>query len=396
MKNKHVAVYITGGIAAYKAAYFVRALVKEGAQVKVAMTKAATDFITPMTLKTLSRNRVYTDEMLAYDDEIVPHIEIADWSDEAVIIPATANVIAKMAHGLADDFVTSALLASDCPKFVVPAMNEKMLNNEATVRNIECLKSDDINVLEPDVGFLAEGYEGKGRLPATTAILEWINQKSKHAALDDMRGKRVLITAGKTVEAIDPVRYITNHSTGKMGYALAQEAVERGAEVTLISGPTDLPKVPKAKFIPINTTSEMAKEVNRCFEQVDIVVMAAAVSDYRVEKPATQKIKKKSDTLEMKLIKNVDILKGLGRKKEKQILVGFAAETQNLRENAARKMQEKNLDLLIANDVSRRDIGFGSDQNEVLFLRPGHEPLLIGKNDKKKIAQRVFDCIMDF
>ena len=395
MKNKHVAVYITGGIAAYKAAYFVRALVKEGAQVKVAMTKAATDFITPMTLKTLSRNRVYTDEMLAYD-EIVPHIEIADWSDEAVIIPATANVIAKMAHGLADDFVTSALLASDCPKFVVPAMNEKMLNNEATVRNIECLKSDDINVLEPDVGFLAEGYEGKGRLPATTAILEWINQKSKHAALDDMRGKRVLITAGKTVEAIDPVRYITNHSTGKMGYALAQEAVERGAEVTLISGPTDLPKVPKAKFIPINTTSEMAKEVNHCFEQVDIVVMAAAVSDYRVEKPATQKIKKKSDTLEMKLIKNVDILKGLGRKKEKQILVGFAAETQNLRENAARKMQEKNLDLLIANDVSRRDIGFGSDQNEVLFLRPGHEPLLIGKNDKKKIAQRVFDCIMDF
>ncbi|WP_311407164.1 bifunctional phosphopantothenoylcysteine decarboxylase/phosphopantothenate--cysteine ligase CoaBC [Liquorilactobacillus uvarum] len=395
MKNKHVAVYITGGIAAYKAAYFVRALVKEGAQVKVAMTKAATDFITPMTLKTLSRNRVYTDEMLAYD-EIVPHIEIADWSDEAVIIPATANVIAKMAHGLADDFVTSALLASDCPKFVVPAMNEKMLNNEATVRNIECLKSDDINVLEPDVGFLAEGYEGKGRLPATTAILEWINQKSKHAALDDMRGKRVLITAGKTVEAIDPVRYITNHSTGKMGYALAQEAVERGAEVTLISGPTDLPKVPKAKFIPINTTSEMAKEVNRCFEQVDIVVMAAAVSDYRVEKPATQKIKKKSDTLEMKLIKNVDILKGLGRKKEKQILVGFAAETQNLRENAARKMQEKNLDLLIANDVSRRDIGFGSDQNEVLFLRPGHEPFLIGKNDKKKIAQRVFDCIMDF
>ncbi|KRL38654.1 phosphopantothenoylcysteine decarboxylase phosphopantothenate-cysteine ligase [Liquorilactobacillus uvarum DSM 19971] len=387
--------YITGGIAAYKAAYFVRALVKEGAQVKVAMTKAATDFITPMTLKTLSRNRVYTDDMLAYD-EIVPHIEIADWSDEAVIIPATANVIAKMAHGLADDFVTSALLASNCPKFVIPAMNEKMLNNEATVRNIKCLKADGINVLEPDVGFLAEGYEGKGRLPATTVILEWINQKSKHAVLDDMRGKRVLITAGKTVEAIDPVRYITNHSTGKMGYALAQEAVERGAEVTLISGPTDLPKVPKVKFIPINTTSEMAREVNRCFEQIDIVVMAAAVSDYRVEKPATQKIKKKSDTLEMKLIKNVDILKDLGRKKKKQILVGFAAETQNLRENAARKMQEKNLDLLIANDVSRRDIGFGSDQNEVLFLRPGHEPLLIGKNDKKKIAQRVFDCIMDF
>ncbi|KRM96576.1 phosphopantothenoylcysteine decarboxylase phosphopantothenate-cysteine ligase [Liquorilactobacillus aquaticus DSM 21051] len=390
--------YITGGIAAYKAAYFVRALVKDGAKVRVAMTKSATKFITPMTFKTLSRHRVYTDEALVTDDEIVPHIELADWSDTAVIIPATANVIAKMSHGLADDFVTSALLASDCPKFVVPAMNEKMLKNKATTRNIKSLRMDGIKVLDPDVGFLAEGYQGKGRLPSTSTILKWIKQENKNqiSTVKDLTGKKILITAGKTLETIDPVRYITNRSTGKMGYALAQTAVERGAEVTLISGPTNLPEISNVNFISIITTAEMFEEVNKFFEQMDIVIMAAAVSDYRIEKPATQKIKKKSATLEIKLVKNVDILKSLGQKKNKQILVGFAAETQNLLENASRKMQEKNVDLLVANDVSRADIGFGSDQNEVTFLRPDHKPVLIGKSDKKRIAAKVFDCIIGF
>ncbi|KRN05215.1 phosphopantothenoylcysteine decarboxylase phosphopantothenate-cysteine ligase [Liquorilactobacillus sucicola DSM 21376 = JCM 15457] len=393
-----MAVYITGGIAAYKAAYFVRALIKDGAQVRVAMTRTATEFITPTTLQTLSRHRVYTDKTLVYDDEIVPHIELADWSDAAVVIPATANVIAKISHGLADDFVTSALLASACPKFVVPAMNEKMLKNAATVRNFACLRADGVNVLEPDAGFLAEGYEGRGRLPAVTDVMKWIQGKiaQSDSSVKDMKGKRVLITAGKTVEPIDPVRYITNHSTGRMGYALAQAAAERGAKVTLISGPTTLACPAGVHVVSIKTTAEMAQEVDKYFAKMDIVIMAAAVSDYRIEKPAAQKIKKKSSTLELKLVKNIDILKRLGQKKKEQVLIGFAAETQNLLENATRKMQEKRVDLLVANDVSRADIGFGSKQNEVTFLRPGHEPLLVKKSDKRQIAEKIFDCIMSF
>ncbi|KRL00710.1 phosphopantothenoylcysteine decarboxylase phosphopantothenate-cysteine ligase [Liquorilactobacillus capillatus DSM 19910] len=387
---------MTGGIAAYKAAYFIRTLIKNGAQVRVAMTKAAANFITPMTLQTLSRHRVYTDETLIYDDEIVPHIELADWSEIAIVIPATANIIAKIANGIADDFVTSTLLASACPKFVVPAMNEKMLTNKATQRNMERLQADGIHILEPEMGFLAEGYDGKGRLPATEVIFKWLTQKmlqEKTSAGRDLKGKRVLITAGKTIEIIDPVRYITNRSTGKMGYALAQIASERGAEVTLISGPTNLLPPIDVNFIAVKTTAEMAEQVKRYFEKMDIVIMAAAVADYRVEKPATQKIKKNSPNLELKLVKNIDILKSLGQLKTKQFLVGFAAETQNLLENATKKMREKNVDLLVANDVSRQDIGFGSDQNEVTFLRPENKPLLIRKNSKKEIAVQLFDCI---
>lgn len=393
VKNLHVAVYVTGGIAAYKAAFFVRELIKKGAHVKVALTRSAEGFITPLTFGTLSRNHVYTDQ--EKNDGIVPHIELSDWSDIAVVIPATANIIAKMTSGIADDFTTSALLASSCPKFVIPAMNEKMYFNPATQRNLAQLHKDSVFVLEPDSGFLAEGYEGKGRLPKISRIVSWIEKKVQNFSLkQDLYGKKILITAGRTVEPIDPVRYITNHSTGKMGFALAKNAVARGGKVILVAGPTDLKIETGATLIQVQTTAQMDEVVEHYFSEMDIVIMAAAVSDYRVEKPAAQKIKKHSEKMSLSLIKNPDILLKLGTKKQKQLLVGFAAETQHLLSNATKKMKEKNVDLLVANDVSRSDIGFGSDQNEVTFLQPDKKPRLIKKTSKEEIAEKIFDMLL--
>ncbi|MCC7665628.1 bifunctional phosphopantothenoylcysteine decarboxylase/phosphopantothenate--cysteine ligase CoaBC [Liquorilactobacillus satsumensis] len=393
MKNQHVAVYVTGGIAAYKAAFFVREMIKKGAQVKVALTKSACAFVTPLTFQTLSQNPVYIDG--ENSAEIVPHIELAVWSDLAVVIPATANLIAKMATGIADDFVSSALLASACPKFVVPAMNDQMYYNPATQRNLKQLMEDGICVLEPATGFLAEGYTGKGRLPEIEQVVEWLTfNYTRISQKQDLKNKQVLITAGGTIEPLDPVRYLTNRSSGKMGYALAENALLRGATVILISAPTQLKPPFGAKVIAVQTALEMAKAVETYYSKMDIVIMAAAVSDYRAAKPAAQKIKKKDTTLALQLVENPDILLGLGAKKKQQLLVGFAAETQQLVQNAAKKMVKKRVDLLVANDVSRSDIGFGSNQNEVTFLRPHQKPLLVKKTTKEEIAAQIFDVLL--
>lgn len=381
-----------GGIASYKVVNLVRMLIKNGAEVRVAMTKSAQEFVTPLTLATLTKHRVYTDLFSTNGEDFVPHIDLADWSQVAVVVPATANIIGKMAHGIADDFVTTALLASNCPKFVVPAMNEKMLTNPAMQRNLEQLIKDGVEILEPVTGFLAEGYEGRGRLPEVDEIYAWL--KEKLLVSRDLAGKKVVVTAGGTREAVDPVRYLTNHSSGKMGYALAIEAAKRGAEVTLISGPTALKKPTGVNFVAIETTAQLAAAVKKAYCETDIMIMAAAVADYRVSHPATQKVKKSNDHWQIDLVKNEDILFELGQTKRKQILVGFAAETENLLANAQAKLAKKNLDLLVANDVSRKDIGFATDANEVTLLKPNTPPKLLKRAEKTVIAKLILDEIV--
>lgn len=287
MKNLHIVVYVTGGIAAYKSIIFVRELIKNGAEVKVVMTKMATSFVTPLTFRTISHNEVYYDEGRQLG--IVEHVELSMWADIAIIIPATANVIGKLANGIADDFATTALLAMNCPRFLVPSMNDVMYENSAMQRNLQQLEDDGYKVLEPSIGFLAEGYEAKGRMQEPEVVFKWLKANILQERVQDLIGKKVIVTAGHTVEEIDPVRYITNHSTGKMGYAVAREAVKRGADVILISGPTNLANDTGAKLISIKTTGQMYQIIKKYYETSDIVIMAAAVADYHVKTPAKTK-----------------------------------------------------------------------------------------------------------
>ncbi|KRM90690.1 bifunctional phosphopantothenoylcysteine decarboxylase/phosphopantothenate--cysteine ligase CoaBC [Liquorilactobacillus cacaonum] len=391
MKNLHIVVYVTGGIAAYKSIIFVRELIKNGAEVKVVMTKMATSFVTPLTFRTISHNEVYYDEGRQLG--IVEHVELSMWADIAIIIPATANVIGKLANGIADDFATTALLAMNCPRFLVPSMNDVMYENSAMQRNLQQLENDGYKVLEPSIGFLAEGYEAKGRMQEPEVVFKWLKANILQERVQDLIGKKVIVTAGHTVEEIDPVRYITNHSTGKMGYAVAREAVKRGADVILISGPTNLANDTGAKLISIKTTGQMYQIIKKYYETSDIVIMAAAVADYHVKTPAKQKIKKNENELVLRLEKNIDILNELGKEKKQQKLVGFAAETQDLIKNAQQKLVKKNLDMIVANDVSRKDIGFGTDDNEVTFIRPNKKIISSPKTDKNDISKMIFDLI---
>lgn len=390
MEKKHIAIYVSGGIAAYKAAILARLFVKQGAKVKVAMTKAAQAFVTPLTFKGLTHQEVYTD--LFENDSPVPHIELADWTDLAVVVPATANVIAKMANGIADDFVTTALLATAAPKYVIPAMNDKMWADPATRRNIARLQADGVAILEPVTGLLAEGYAGKGRMPEPEAIYAWIADVENIE--QDLRGKKVLISAGGTREAIDPVRYIANRSSGKMGYALAKRALARGAEVTLVTGPTKLTPPAGVTTYEIQTAAELEEAMLTHYAKQDIVIMAAAVADYRVKTVAEQKIKKNAETWQLELVKNPDILKRLGELKREQVLVGFAAETTDLLEHATKKLQQKNTDLLVANDVSRKDIGFGADDNEAWLLTRKNAPKATGKLKKTQLADLILSSAL--
>lgn len=393
VSKKHIAMYITGGIAVYKTAQLVRSFVKGGYEVRVAMTDSAQEFVNQQTFAVLSQHEVYTDFSSSDPTDFVPHIALADWTDAAIVVPATANIIGKMAHGIADDFVSTALLATAAPKYVVPAMNEKMWQQAATQRNIACLQADGSQILPPVTGFLAEGYSGQGRMPEPAEIYAWITAKLTQR--QDLAGKKILVSAGPTVEAIDPVRFLSNRSSGKMGYAVAQAAADRGAEVTLISGPTALAQPTNLKMIAIRSARELQEQLEENFDANDFVIMAAAVADYHVKEVADQKIKKHGrDEVELKLVANPDILAALGQKKTHQRLVGFAAETQNLLANGAKKLAEKNLDMLVLNDVSRSDIGFNAADNEVRLLRPQAEPKLIEKTSKKQIAQAILDELL--
>ena len=398
LNQKKVAVYVTGGIAAYKALLFVRLLIKEGAQVKVAMTQSACQFVSPLTFQVLTKEKVLVETFDENDPSVVQHIHFADWTELAIVIPATANTIAKIAHGIADNFVTSALLATTAPKVIVPAMNEHMWENPATLRNCAQLQKDGVIMIEPSEGFLAEGYLGKGRLPEPEEVLQQIKELNLFEEEDkSLFGKKVLITAGGTKERIDPVRYISNDSSGKMGYALAEDAVKKGAEVILISATTALSVPNGVKMEYVESAREMQEKVLNHFSSVDIAIMVAAVSDYRVKEPATQKMKKTDDEDEitLTLVKNPDILKQLGSlKKEGQIVIGFAAETHQVIEFAKQKLVKKNADFIIANDVSDQSIGFGSDMHQVTILSKNGEEILLPKVSKHLLAKEIWNHLV--
>ena len=398
LNEMRIGVIVTGGIAAYKATELVRQLVKAGAQVRVVMTESACEFITPLTLQVLSRHRVLLDTFDEFDPEHVQHIEFAQWCDAVIVAPATANFLAKLSQGLADDIALSCLLAVTSPVLLCPAMNNNMYNHPATKRNLKQLTADGYYVLEPETGFLAEGYEAKGRLPQISSIitcLESLLASKKFPQL--LADQTVVVTAGGTVERIDPVRYISNDSSGKMGYALAKFAVWLGAKVHFICSKEGFPILKGMTYIKVESARKMQEAVESVFDQADYVVMAAAVSDFRVKESANEKIKKKDleGDLKLTLVENPDILATLGRDKSSQIIIGFAAETQNLLENAYKKLEKKNADWIIANDVSGKETGFNSDLNQVVVLGRDGRIQHLAKADKLTLAGQIWSIVTD-
>ena len=391
LKGKKIVLGVTGGIAVYKAVDLVSRLRKQGCEVRVVMTEHAQQFVTPLTFKEISGNQVAVSMWSSNQEFNVEHIALANWADAFVVAPATANIIAKMAYGLADDLLSTTLLAAQAPIVVCPAMNTGMYENAATQENIAKLKRRGVTVMPPAVGKLACGTSGAGRLPEPQEIVEFLNAFFAKRE-GDLRGLKVLVTAAGTREPIDPVRFVGNRSSGKMGYAVAQMAAERGAEVLLISGPSALSIPANVKAIKVETTNEMLEACLESYDKVDIVIKAAAVADYRPRDVAEQKIKKKTDdALTVVMDKNPDILKTLGAKKTHQVLVGFAAETQNLLENARDKVVKKNLDMIVANDVTAAGAGFNADTNIVKFLFANGEVRSLEQMPKVDVA----NCILD-
>lgn len=391
LQGKKIVLGVTGGIAVYKAVDLVSRLRKAGCEVRVVMTDHAQQFVTPLTFKEISGNAVATSMWNANQEFNVEHIALANWADAFLVAPATANILAKMACGIADDLLSTTLLAAQAPIVVCPAMNTGMYQNPATQENIAKLQERGVTVMPPAVGHLACGTSGPGRLPEPQQIVEFMS--AFFAGREgDLRGLRVLVTAAGTREPIDPVRYVGNRSSGKMGYAVAQMAAERGADVLLISGPSALATPPNVRVVNVETTNEMLEACLAAYGDVDIVIKAAAVADYRPRDVADQKIKKKTDdALTVVMDKNPDILKTLGAKKEQQVLVGFAAETQNLLANAREKVVKKNLDMIVANDVTAAGAGFNSDTNIVKFLFANGDVRELEQMPKVDVANRILD-----
>lgn len=391
LQGKKIVLGVTGGIAVYKAVDLVSRLRKAGCEVRVVMTEHAQQFVTPLTFKEISGNAVATSMWNANQEFNVEHIALANWADVFLVAPATANILAKMACGIADDLLSTTLLAAQAPIVVCPAMNTGMYQNPATQENIAKLQERGVTVMPPAVGHLACGTSGPGRLPEPQQIVEFMS--AFFAGREgDLRGLRVLVTAAGTREPIDPVRYVGNRSSGKMGYAVAQMAAERGADVLLISGPSALAAPPNVRVVNVETTNEMLEACLAAYGDVDIVIKAAAVADYRPRDVADQKIKKKTDdALTVVMDKNPDILKTLGAKKERQVLVGFAAETQNLLANAREKVVKKNLDMIVANDVTAAGAGFNSDTNIVKFLFANGDVRELEQMPKVDVANKILD-----
>lgn len=365
--TKTIVIGVSGGIAAFKAAQLTSDLIKKGYDVEVIMTQNATEFINPLTFETLTKHNVMVSTFEKVADRSVKHISIAKRADLFVVVPATANVIAKFVHGIADDMLTTTFMAAKCPKLICPAMNTNMYENEVTQRNLQLCRDLGYQLIEPASGYLACGDIGKGKLADLSIIMEAIEQALNPIQL--LANKKVLISAGPTQESLDPVRYITNHSTGKMGYELAKAAKDMGAEVTLVSGPVNLSAADGIKVIKVKSANDMFEAFKDNYENQDIIIKAAAVGDYRPEVIADDKIKKNGDSLELKLVKNPDILAYLGEhKKPNQILCGFAMETQNLIENAQSKLQKKNADMIVANNLKVEGAGFGVDTNVATFI----------------------------
>ena len=395
LNGKKIVLGVTGGIAVYKAVDLVSRLRKQGAEVRVIMTEHAQQFVTPLTFKEISGNKVAVSMWDSNQEFNVEHISLANWADAFVVAPATANILAKMANGIADDLLSTTLLAAQAPIIVCPAMNTGMYQNPITQENIAKLEGHGVTVMPPAVGYLACGVTGPGRLPEPQQIVEFIDDF--FAKKDgDMVGLKVLVTAAGTREPIDPVRFVGNRSSGKMGYAIAQMAAQRGAEVLLVTGPSALPIPPNVKGVKVETTNEMLEAVMEAYDKMDVVIKAAAVADYRPRDVADQKIKKKTDdALTVVMDKNPDILKELGARKAHQVLVGFAAETQNLLDNAREKIVKKNLDMIVANDVTAAGAGFNTDTNIVKFLYPSGEVRSLEQMAKTEVANLLLDAVME-
>lgn len=395
LNGKKIALGVTGGIAVYKAVDLVSRLRKQGAEVRVIMTEHAQQFVTPLTFKEISGNKVAVSMWDSNQEFNVEHIALANWADAFVVAPATANILAKMANGIADDLLSTTLLAAQAPIIVCPAMNTGMYQNSITQENIEKLQKHGVTVMPPAVGYLACGVTGPGRLPEPQQIVEFID--AFFAKKDgDMVGMKVLVTAAGTREPIDPVRFVGNRSSGKMGYAIAQAAAQRGAEVLLVTGPSALEIPPNVNGVKVESTNEMLEACMSAYGDMDVVIKAAAVADYRPRDVADQKIKKKTDdALTVVMDKNPDILKELGARKAHQILVGFAAETQNLLDNAREKIVKKNLDMIVANDVTAAGAGFNADTNIVKFLFPNGEVRSLEQMAKTQVANILLDTVME-
>ena len=392
MRGKHIIVAVSAGIAAYKAIEVVSRLRKKGAEVKVVMTQNATYIASPLTFGEISGHPVALDMFEQVHQWDVEHIALATWTDAYVVVPATANVIGKIYAGIADDMLTTTIMATKAPKYLCPAMNTEMYNNPITQRNLEGLRSLGYHIMDPAEGWLACGITGVGRLPEPEAIVDWL--EAKMCSTNELEGTTILVTAGGTQESIDPVRYIGNRSSGKMGYAIAEQAVRMGAKVILVSAPTSLPIPSGVDFISVDSAVSMQEAVEARYNDVNVVIMAAAVSDFRVLHKAEQKIKK-MESMTIELVKNPDILQGLGSKKSHQILVGFAAETEHVIKYGQDKVARKNLDMLVANDVSKSNAGFNVDTNEGYFLYPDKEPKEMPNMKKSELARHILREVID-
>ncbi len=396
LKNKNIAIYVTGSIAAYKALILCRLLIKAQAHVKIVMTTAAQKFVTPLSFQTLSKHRVLTDAFDSSDPKMINHVALAKWTDLAIVAPASANLIGKMAQGIADDFASLALMTTSAVKLVAPAMNDQMWASCAVQRNLKILKDDGVKIIQPAKGFLAEGYEGKGRMAEPEELIAQID--ANLVSLSPIKGQRIIVTAGGTHERIDPIRFLGNDSSGKMGYAVAKVLQQKGALVTLISAPTNL-KVPVGvKLIKVTSAKDMHDAVLAEFPKSRILVMAAAVADFTCANPAQYKLKKNDieSSWSLELTKTADILIDVAKiKQPHQITVGFAAETQNLLMQAEHKLKQKQLDLIVANDVSKPQVGFNSETNQVTLIDAANNQTTTELLPKIKIAEILVDKIID-
>ena len=394
--KKCVVIGVSGGIAVYKALDIISALKKQDIDVRVIMTESATEFVTPLSFQSLSQNAVARDMFSEPKAFEIQHISLAKRADVMLVAPATANIIGKVANGISDDMLSTTIMATKAKVIFAPAMNTNMYENVIVQSNIKKLKDHGYEFIDPASGRLACGDVGAGKLADVNTIVHRVLEElNKEAKKQDLKGKKVLISAGPTIAPIDPVRFITNRSTGKMGYNLAQEAKDRGAEVVLVSGPTTLESPKGVKLININTNEEMKNAILEHFDTSDIVIKSAAVADYKPKEYSSQKIKKGDGDLNLVFTRDNDILKLLGEKKTHQLLVGFAAESNDIIENAKKKLENKNLDFIIANDITSSETGFGSEDNKVIIISRTGEEKELDKMSKREVASNIFDTVLE-
>lgn len=394
LTNKKILLCVTGGIAVYKAVALVSKLTQAGAEVKVIMSESAMEFVQPLSFQVMSKNDVFYDTFDEKDSSVIAHIDLADWPDLVLVAPATANMIGKLANGIADQMITTTLLATTAPVWIAPAMNVHMYDHPAVLRNIDRLAQDGYSFIEPSEGYLACGYVGKGRLEEPEKITALVS-KFFEPKEQPLKGEKVVVTAGPTRERIDPVRYLTNFSSGKMGYAMATAARDLGADVTLVSGPVDLPEPTGMTVVQVESAEDMLQAVLSVYEQSDLAIKTAAVADYRPKNAMNQKMKKQEGDSVIELERTTDILKTLGEKKTHQLLIGFAAETNDVLHYAQGKLQKKNADYIVANDVSQTDRGFGTDENTVTLVGHGDYVKSFPSLSKEALAKQLLLHILE-